>query len=163
MYPGVAGDTRIACICTTNVTPTGRFHSRFIVFLKHKVVVAPRVRSEFGVIMERAQCQRRTAAPATHHLRRKQLLVVHFAGISLQKFTEVGHALMKLSEDNVGSVPAKDFRRCLLNSAKFICVTNHKLTGFKRHFAWIRSRNPAAFDRGMTDSIAITEWFFLVW
>src|SRR5438270_4649696 len=142
MYPGVAGDTRIAGICTTNVTPPRRFHSRFVVFLKHKVVVAPPVRSEFGVIMERAQCQRRTAAPAPHHLRREQLLFVHATGTSLEKFTEVGHALMKLSKDDVGSVPAKDLRCCLLNSAKFVRVADHKLTGLKRHFAWIRSWNP---------------------
>ena len=158
-----AGNRGIAWIGATNMRTTRCLQTSLVIFLKHEGVVPLRVCPELGIIMERAQRERSATAPTAHHLGCQQFFFVRRVRIRLEKAAKVGNPLMKLTKNDVRAVVAEYFRRGLLHAADFVRVAEHEFTGFEWLFMWIRSRNAAAFDRGMTDSIAEAEGLFFVW
>src|SRR5262245_54245970 len=74
VYPRHARYLCIARIRTTYVRAARGLESHRVVRLKEKVIVAQRVCAQFWVVVERTECERRTATPTPHHLRRHQLL-----------------------------------------------------------------------------------------
>ena len=70
---------------------------------------------------------------------------------------------MQFAEDDVSAVASEKLGLCLLNSSHLIGITNDELASPKRTLLWIRSRNTAAFDCRMADTVAESEWFFLRW
>src|SRR5688500_9773229 len=105
--------------------------------------------------MERTQRERSAAAPTAHHLGCQHFFFVRGFRIRLEKAAKVGNSLMKLAKNDVRAVASEDFRSSLLHAAHFIGIAEHEFTGFEWLLFGICSGNAAAFDRGMTDSIAV--------
>ena len=134
---------------------------RVICFIE-EIVVAFRVRAKFRIVMKRAQRQRRTAAPASHHLCCEKFLVLRTDRVRLEKFAKLGYALVQLAEDYVRAVASEEFRRSLLNATHLVRITEHELACLEWLLPEIGPRNSTPFDCRMADAIAESERFFLI-
>ena len=103
--------------------------------------------------MHWAQCQRRSATPAAHHLCRQQFFILGTLRVFLQIPAKVGDTLMELAKDDVSSVSSENFRLGLLNSTHLIGIAQDKLARFEGLFLRIGSRNPASFNCRMADPV----------
>ena len=69
---------------------------------------------------------------------------------------------MKFAKDYIGAISSQQLRFRALDSTELVWITQHKLAGFEWLFAWICSRNAAAFNGGMTNAILKPERFLFV-
>ena len=103
VQPHHARHGSVARIGTTDVRARRRAVPDRVVTVV-ELVVAARIGAELGIVVQRTARQGGTAAPAAHHLRRDQLLVVTVARVVAQVAAKCGHTLMQLAERDIGAV-----------------------------------------------------------
>ena len=111
--------------------------------------------------MERAERQRRAAAPAAHDLRGQELFVFRAGGVGLQVATECSNALVQLPEGDVGSVPAENLGSKRLDAADLVGIAEDEFTRFERLFVGIGSRDSTPVDGRVADPVAEAEGLLL--
>ena len=123
-----------------------------------EVVVALRVGAELGIVALRGERQRRPALPASDHLRAEQRLLLAGRCLRVQVLPVGRDAGVQLAEHDVGAVAAEHLgcrhRRQL---ARLVGVAEDDLAGLDRPLLRVGWRNPAAFDRRLTDAVLETE------
>ena len=90
--------------------PERRLISERIVGFEQKGVILRRVGADCGIVVNGTQRERSPAAPAAHHLRRQELLVVGIRCVRLEILPKCGNPLVQLSKHDVTAVSAEDLR-----------------------------------------------------
>src|SRR6185295_5285832 len=153
VYPHHARYLCVAWVCPPYVRAARGLETVRVVLPKKEIVVAQRVCAQFPVIAKRAERQGGAAAPAPHHLSRRQLLIFGPLGVLLQVASERSHALMQLAKDNIRPVAAQDFGHGFLNAAHLVRITEHELAGFERLLLRVTPSDAASLYGGVAYAV----------
>src|SRR5215207_2792127 len=125
---------------------------------EEKVVVAPGIGTELGVVAVRCQGERSTALPSPDHLRAESIRV-GAARRPVAQVASVGtHLRVQLPEDDVRAVAPQDLRcRRRRELAGLVGVAEDDLAGLESWFPGTGAGPTTAFDRGLADAVLEAE------